>query len=249
MNVPPIFRSVWFRAVAGLLGVYALYDGIQDIRGTAVPQQQDNSAIAQNAVPGYGPPQQYQPSQYQPLQNQQPQYQQPQYQQPQSYGPQPSMPIAPSRQDAYQQNGPNNGQWYRDPQGRYELTVPAGWQASAQEGNLEVRNGNAYALLAPFDPRMTGDRIVAMMGDQYSRQWRGMRVVTQGQLMLSGAPGSYMLLRGQNPRGVESLLRIAAVSGGGQAWLFVMSAPMDEFNQVSPQLQQIEMSFAVGNGR
>lgn len=249
-------RSPWLRIAVGLVAIVVIYDGISDIRGGARAMQSNDPASAQQdaSVPGYGPPPNMNaPQNYSPV-NSNPAYgppiqtqanQQPRpemgpdsYQQPSPY------PADPSA--AYETNARGGSRMYRDPQGRYEIAIPAGWQTIPVQGNLEVRNGNAYALLAPFNAQMTGEQIVSTMTRQYNTQWQRLQMVTQGQVMLSGAQGAYVMLRGQNPRGVESLLRIAAASSGGQAWMFVISAPLQEFNQVSSQLQQIETSFAVG---
>lgn len=247
-------RSPWLRIALGLVGVVVLYDGISDIRGGARAMQSNDPTAAQEAaVPGYGPPnanasQTYAPANANlayapPIQTQMNERPRPEVF---PENEQQSSQYPADRSPAYDANARGGARVYRDAQGRYEIAIPAGWQAIPQQGNLEVRNGNAYALLAPFNAQMSGEQIVSAMTRQYNTQWQRLQMVTQGQVMLSGAPGAYVMLRGQNPRGVESLLRIAAASSGGQAWMFVISAPLQEFNQVASELQQIETSFAVG---
>ena len=264
-ELPVWMRNKWVRIGVGLIGVGAIFNGISSMRSGMRELQQPAQGPA---GPGYGPPtndatppqmayQQPRGQPDQPVANQTiplpPAANPPQYDRQPSTNPSTAYPPsnAPSAYQPAEQGpgyapNPPAGNRYRDPQGRFSVAVPQGWQVMAQNNGVVVSGGNAYVVVSPFDGSVSSDQLVSILSREYGAQWRGLQMVTQGQMMLGGAPGAYALMRGQSPRGVESLLRIAGASSNGQAWALIMSAPMQEFNQVSPTLQQIESSFAVG---
>jgi hypothetical protein len=161
-----------------------------------------------------------------------------------NYGP-PNSPNYPTP-NAYREPS-TGGQAYRDPQGRFAISVPDGWRATASNRGVVVAAGSAYAMVAPFDGAASSEQVVGTLGQQYASQWRNLQIVNRGPTPVSGVRGEYVVYQGINPNGVPALLRIAGAASGGQAWAIVISAPLQEFNRLSPTLQQIEMSFAVGN--
>ncbi len=264
----------WASIVVGIVGVIALLNGISTMRDGMRESKGDNGTAQQQqqTVPGYGPasmsdprarpvstngpaPMQQMPiapantsnyalptatSNYPPQNT-------PQYE-PQNrptYAPQ-NAPNDAASNDAKREPSSSSGQRYRDPQGRFVIMVPDGWRAAANNGSVVIQSGSAFVVVLPFDGAASSEQVVGTLGQQYAKQWRDLVVVNQGQTMLSGAQGAYVMYRGINPKGVQALLRIVGASSGGQAWAIVIAAPMQEFNQVSSVLQQVEMSFTVG---
>ncbi|MEP6690358.1 MAG: PDZ domain-containing protein [Gemmatimonadaceae bacterium] len=146
--------------------------------------------------------------------------------------------VAAQRQD---------GSMYRDPSGRFALSVPQGWNAVPQGQGVVVTNGTAMVVVSPMKPA-SGQEIVGYVSQQYAQQWQNFQSANKGDFQLSGQPAAYAMFTGTNPKGVAALLRIAGVSAGGQGYALIISAPRNEFNSVAPTLQSIETSFTLGGG-
>lgn len=133
---------------------------------------------------------------------------------------------------------------YRDPDGRFTLTIPAGWNAAPAKGGVVVTRGNASAVFSPFDGATGPQQIVAALAAQYGAQWRNLSRFDAGEFQIGGQPAAYAMYTGVSPRGAESLLRVAGVGQGREAFAIIISVPREEFNAASPTLQAIESSFA-----
>ena len=161
--------------------------------------------------------------------------------------------------DPYQAQGPSGGQYspqsggtgagdqlYRDPQGQFSLRVPSGWRTNPTNGGVLVMRGNATAVVSAFQGATSPDQIVSSLSRQYQQQWRDLRIYDQGQFMLSGAQAAYVVATGTSPRGVQSFVRFMGAVQAGQGIAAIITAPLNEFNQVAPVLQSIEGSISLG---
>lgn len=190
-------------------------------------QQPDQSQLPQQSL------QSLQPEQSQQLQ-QPPQFQQ----QPQQF----------QQQQQPQQPQQSQGDVYRDPNGRFSVTIPAGWTAAPQGEALMITHGATYVLITPVEGVGSGREVVATLGQQYSSQWRNLSSAGRGDYSIGGQPGAYEMFSGVNPKGVPAVLRIAGIMAGGQAWAVIGSSPQSELADAKSALQSIDPSITFGGG-
>ena len=95
---------------------------------------------------------------------------------------------------------------YQDPQGRYDLEVPTGWQVYPDTGadQLIVRRGAVQAIVSVTRQNnrnaMTGAQFVAVTAREFRRQCPTFRQRQSGALELAGAPGVYALFTCDDPK-------------------------------------------------
>ncbi|MGI8509135.1 MAG: hypothetical protein ACR2MQ_07410, partial [Gemmatimonadaceae bacterium] len=138
---------------------------------------------------------------------------------------------------------------YRDPNGRFSVTVPSGWNAAPQGDGVVVTKGSSYVLMSPFDGGRSPHDVVAALSQQYSSQWRNLTSAGRGDFTLGWQPASYEMFSGTSPKGIPAVLRIAGViAPGGQAYAVLGSAPQSEFADVKSALQSIDASITFPGG-
>ncbi len=114
---------------------------------------------------------------------------------------------------------------YQDPQGRFSLEVPNGWETKPAGGNVYFVSGKAYAMAT------VGGNVDGVMAE-FGRQWKGFR-------KLPGGGGVYA---GVNPSGVEAVVK--AVSQGPVVLL--LSAPAAEWGGRQGEMERMAGSLRVG---
>jgi hypothetical protein len=137
---------------------------------------------------------------------------------------------------------------YQDPAGRYTLQVPSGWQAEPQGGGVSLLKGPAYASVLTAAGRGAPKGMVEAIGQQVASQWQRFTGTSAGDVQFGGKPGAYAWFTGVNPRGTESVLKIAATVDGATGYAMIMSAPRSEFAAYKAELEQIEAGFRVTAG-
>ncbi len=142
---------------------------------------------------------------------------------------------------------PAHAETYRDAQGRFSFSVPAGWQAAplGAEG-ATASDGNAAYLSVVVVQGGSADtsRITAVI-NQIGQQWQSFKQGENGVATIAGKNGFYVFFDGVNPRGVASTLRIAGAAFGADEYVLVMAAPAAGFGEAARAFKLIEHSFAV----
>jgi hypothetical protein len=136
-----------------------------------------------------------------------------------------------------------------DPQSPISLDVPNGWNMRSQHGVSSIddgRNGSAYWFKVPGGGR-DSQRIYSTF-DQIFKQYREPRKLAEKQVALSGSPGIFVVVGGFSPNGVEVITKAIAAPFGDDAWVLVLSGPVDRFQALQPTLEDIAASFRVGAG-
>ena len=157
--------------------------------------------------------------------------------------PPPTVPVAPVpvRQ-------PEAGSIYRDPKRRFEIAVPAGWNAAESEGGVRVSRGNAYANVVLFEGAGGGWSVAEQVVRQVGQQWRGFQEIQRGDTQLGNLPAKLGVYSGVNPKGVPALLKVIAAAGPGHTYMLLLSAPQNEFEAVGADLSRIEQGFSTAGG-
>ncbi|MDQ6830037.1 MAG: photosystem II reaction center PsbP family protein, partial [Gemmatimonadota bacterium] len=140
------------------------------------------------------------------------------------------------------------GQPYRDPNGRFSLTIPDDWNSIAQNGSVTFTNGSVSLTVTPFSGVQSPDQIAGALSQQMSQQWRNLQLINKGEFQVGGAPAYYVMYNGMSPRGTPSVLRLVGLMRGSEEYAFIISSPTSEFQNAKGFLQAMEMSFSYGRG-
>ena len=114
---------------------------------------------------------------------------------------------------------------YQDPEGRFSLEVPNGWETKAAGSSVYFVSGKAYAMATVAG---SVDGVMA----EFGRQWKGLRKL----------PGKGMVYAGVNPSGVDAVVK--AVSRG--TVVLLLSAPAGEWGGRQGVMARMEGSLRVG---
>jgi hypothetical protein len=135
---------------------------------------------------------------------------------------------------------------YRDPGGRFQVTVPSGWKAaSAGEGAVISRN-NTYVNVIVINGVSSTSDFVEGIAQQYREQWQNFRSLQSGAWTLAGMPGEFGMYTGTNPQGTPAVLRIVAARKAETGFLMLTSVPQSDWDSQKADLQKIEQGFSAG---
>jgi hypothetical protein len=136
------------------------------------------------------------------------------------------------------------GSRYRDPQGLFEVAVPAGWTAEQAAQGVNLKKGAAYANILTMSGAARG--LPQSLAGQVGGQWKQFRHLDEGQAQIGPLSGEYVLAAGVNPRGAPAAIRIAAAQSGGNALVLMFSAPESEWKALIDDFKTIEAGLSVG---
>ncbi|MGC1871028.1 MAG: hypothetical protein WA700_08735 [Acidobacteriaceae bacterium] len=134
---------------------------------------------------------------------------------------------------------------YRDPWGRYSLTVPDGWTAESQAktGTLQLSSGPNWAMLlagSGGEPRDVNHQII----QQIQAQFTGFQLLNEGELQINGHAAHGTTATGVNPKGERVSVLVLSISAGGGHFLTVISSsPNDQAKTVNATIMQIAQSI------
>ncbi len=115
------------------------------------------------------------------------------------------------------------GSVYRDPQGRFVVQVPAGWNAAEAEGGARLSRGNAYANVMVMEGAQGGWNLGEQVVGQVSQQWRNFREINRGDRQLGALPASFGLYTGVNPKGISAFFKVFVAPGPGRTFVLMLS--------------------------
>lgn len=132
---------------------------------------------------------------------------------------------------------------YTDPDGYYKLQVPAGWKPEAQANGLNLLKGPAFVSLIKMKGQGTAQSLVEFLAQRIKSQWKNFEGASAGDSQIAGRPGAYGWFTGINPKGIETVLKIAATTDGESGYAMVLSAPRNEFASTKGDFERIEAGF------
>ncbi len=144
---------------------------------------------------------------------------------------------------------------YQDPQGRYDLEVPAGWQVYPDKAadQIIVRRGAVQAIVSVTRQNdsnaMTGAQFVAITAREFRRQCPTFRQRKSGTLTLAGAPGVYALFTCADPKSPAVAETDAALTGNEFLVGVTLIAPLTVYYEYLPALDSIRNSLHVTGTR
>ncbi len=140
---------------------------------------------------------------------------------------------------------PSGSGTYRDPGGRYSLTVPGGWSAEpqAKTGALQLSSGPNWAMLlagSGGEPREVNHQLI----QQIQAQFTGFQLLNEGELKVNGHPSHGTNATGINPKGERVSVLVLTISAGNGHFLTVISSsPNDQAKTVNATIMQMAQSI------
>ncbi len=139
---------------------------------------------------------------------------------------------------------------YRDHANRFSITVPVGWRIRPLGDSVQVVRGDSYLSVLVFEHTSDVSALVAVLGQKMGNKWQRFQTVGQGKSTLAGFEASTASFSGQNPRGVDSVLKLAGLVSNHTAYVLVIGATKTDLPKVQDTLTQIEHSFSLlGTGK
>ncbi len=137
------------------------------------------------------------------------------------------------------------GQAYRDPEGRYTLTLSPGWRAeSAGNGAVALANGESSVFISPFSGADQAEQVLARLYQQLQPQFRDLRPVSQDIAGFGGRRAVIARYTGISPKGTPTRLSIAGVDGrSGPAYALIISMPLALYENIRGSVDQMLRSF------
>ena len=144
---------------------------------------------------------------------------------------------------------------YQDPQGRYDLEVPSGWQVYPDKAadQIIVRRGAVQAIVSVIRQNvsnaMTGAQFVAVTAREFRSQCPTFRQRKSGALMLAGAPGVYALFTCDDPKSPAVAETDSTLTGNEFLVGVTLIAPLTVYYEYLPALDGIRNSLHVTGTR
>ncbi len=144
----------------------------------------------------------------------------------------------------------SNLAWYKDPGGGFQFQHPLDWNAKSfpqgQGQGVTLERGKAAISVMLFPGETANQELLESLVGQVRGQWQNYRELQRGKQKIGSQTAPTVEITGINPQGVQSHLQIAATTFGGTGYVFLMSAPEDEFADTKPAWEILTNSFRVG---
>jgi hypothetical protein len=137
--------------------------------------------------------------------------------------------------------GGGNGT-YHDPQGRFSLSVPAGWNSASDNGNLTLSSGPAWVSVATGTGGQPGDENHQIV-QQIQAQYKDFKILNEGDFQNNGHASHGTNATGINPKGQRvSMLVVSISAGSGNYLILISSSPNEQAQQANSTAMQIAQS-------
>jgi hypothetical protein len=131
---------------------------------------------------------------------------------------------------------------YHDPQGRYSLAVPSGWNTASDNGNLTLSSGASFVTVATSTGAKPAD-VSHQLVQQIQAQYKDFKLLNEGDFQNNGHAAHGTNATGINPKGVRaSVLVVSIDAGSGHYLVLISSAPNDQAKQINSTVMQIAQS-------
>jgi hypothetical protein len=137
--------------------------------------------------------------------------------------------------------GPAGGGGFHDPQGRYALTPPSGWNTAVDgnAGTATFSQGGSWATVATgsgAEPAAANHQIV----QQIQAQYKDFKILNEGDFQNNGHPAHGTNATGINPKGVRVSVLVVSIGAGSSNYLSIISsAPNDQAQQINGVIMQM----------
>jgi hypothetical protein len=135
-------------------------------------------------------------------------------------------------------------QTYREPDGIYTFTVPAGWRATATERGT-VLNGPAAGMLIAHGPERRAENVVASMQEALCKQWKDCKVVERGDSIAGGLISPWRLVSGTTAQQGLLHARLICVSVGEGIVSLMGTTTAKDYAAMKPVFESVERSLKI----
>ena len=138
---------------------------------------------------------------------------------------------------------------YHDPQGRFDLQIPAGWQVTPDQGvdQIIVRKGAVQEIIAVLQQNkshaMTAKEFIDVTASEFQHQCPTSRARRSGTVTLAGTPGVYSLFTCSDPKSPAVADVSSALTESNVLIGLTMIAPLAEYHTNLPALDGIRDSL------
>jgi hypothetical protein len=139
----------------------------------------------------------------------------------------------------------NSAATYRDPAGRFTMTVPAGWKVRPLSDSVQIVRGDSYASVVIYPQTSDIRSLMENLQSDIGRKWHSFQAVNKGDAMLGGAHGVGASFSGTNPQGKAAVLKMIGVVSNDTAYVFITGSTKDELPKTRDALLEIERSFTL----
>lgn len=131
---------------------------------------------------------------------------------------------------------------YHDPQGRFSLAVPAGWNTASDNGNVTLSSGASWVSVATSTGAKPAD-VNHQIVQQIQAQYKNFQLLNEGDFQSNGHAAHGTNATGVNPKGARvSVLVVSISAGSGNYLVLISSAPNDQAQQINGTVMQIAQS-------
>jgi hypothetical protein len=127
-------------------------------------------------------------------------------------------------------NAPAAGgdQMYRDPGGRFTVSVPQGWALAPQGPNgaagVQITQGLSWMMIGPFGGTKGPGDVVDSLQKQFAGTYKNFAQTSHNPFQLNGREASLGMYTGVNPKGTPVSLVIIGVAGPRQTQFAIFSS-------------------------
>ncbi len=133
---------------------------------------------------------------------------------------------------------------YKDPPGRFTLSVPGGWRAAPQDtggmGGVQLTHDASWLLVGPFGGARDGSDAVAQLTKQFEAQYQSLTAVASGASKVGGQPAVFASFDAVNSHGARIILTLTGIdSSSAGVFVVISAAPKREAEAFKPVLERI----------
>ena len=144
---------------------------------------------------------------------------------------------------------------YRDPNGAYSVTVPAGWETQPQQGSPMVSIVNMKAkvsvtlgvMTGPAASTPTAEKELESMQAQFPQSCPEAKILSKGAATAAGLKGVFVEVQCKGDTGPE-LMKYTTGSKPGAIALMISASPGNAYLKLLVPLAEIRDSFKVTSG-
>src|ERR1700722_15922446 len=136
---------------------------------------------------------------------------------------------------------------YRDPQGRYSVVIPDGWNLQSNNGRVQLSSGPSYAAFSTGSGIAQPVQVVNFLAGQFQKQYQNFRMSSQNTFKAGSRDAAFGIFFGTNGKGEDVVLELVGISAGGGRYLAIIaSAPRASIKEASQSFSQIVQSVQIG---
>jgi hypothetical protein len=137
---------------------------------------------------------------------------------------------------------------YRDPQGRFSMTIPDDWTTESWRLGVMFKHGKALMNLTTHSEKIEPEVMARVQVKLAVDGWKDVRSSGASAGTIAGNPAATIAVLGNTASGA-SFYRFTCFNLGQQTYIFRTSAPPPEYPALQSVIERIEQSFRAGTAQ